>query len=196
MDQFVQTNDLQKAIDDVANGGSASGDNGVSQFGVPPMPPMPENSNELPKVEPLVPAEETAPSAEQILSQSITSSDMPPAVEPAQNTEAAPTEAAPAVEAAPATEETPAAEGMETPVEAAPAGDLSDVKQNIIKDLLPLLDKTDKSPEEKFDIYKQALSTMHDVKTVEGAYKTATQIGDEARRADALFEVMRVIDTQ
>lgn len=187
MDQFAQTNDLQKAIDTVANGGNAT-ENNVAQFGIPPMPPMPENGNELPKVEPLVPAEETAPatpSAEQILSQSITSGDVPPAVEPAQAVETTPAEEAPAA---------PAEEAA--PMETAPAEDLSDVKQSILKDLLPLLDKTEKTPEEKFEIYKQALSTMHDVKTVEGAYKTASQIGDEARRAEALFDVMKVIDNQ
>jgi len=40
MDQFAQTNDLQKAIDDIAGGGSTA--NTDAQFGIPPMPPMPE----------------------------------------------------------------------------------------------------------------------------------------------------------
>lgn len=201
MDQFAQTNDLQQAIATVANGGSAA-ENNAAQFGIPPMPPMPENGNELPKVEPLAPVENHTPSAEEILSQSITSGNMPPAVEAAPASvpvvESAPQ--APAVE--PATE--PAAEpvAVETPVDdapevqAAPAEDLSDVKQSILKDLLPLLDKTEKTPEEKFEIYKDAIATMHDVKTIEGAYKAASAIADEAKRADALFDVMRVIDAQ
>jgi len=176
MDQFAQTNDLQKAIDNIAGGGSAV--NTDAQFGIPPMPPMPENGNTMPEVKPLVPVEDTAaPSAEQILSQGMGTEAMPPAVD---NTVASETPEAP----------------VSSDVEAAPAENLSDVKQNILKDLLPLLDKTGKTPEEKFEIYKDALETMHDVKTIEGAYKTATQISDEVKKAEALFDVMKVIDTQ
>lgn len=187
MDQFAQTNDLQKAIETVANGNSAV-DNDVAQFGIPPMPPMPENENTMPEVKPLVPVEDTAaPSAEQILSQGMGTEAMPPAVD---NT-VIPDEAA-AAPVAPETPEAPAPSAAET----APAENLSDVKQSILKDLLPLLDKTEKTPEEKFEIYKDALETMHDVKTIEGAYKTATQISDEVKKAEALFDVMKVIDTQ
>lgn len=204
MDQFAQTNDLQQAIDNVANGGSAINNN-ATQFGIPPMPPMPESGSELPKVEPLAPAESTQPSAEEILSQSISSGNMPPVAEPAP--EVAPVEVTqPSAEmnaevnSEPAPEapaEPVASEGFEAPVnETVPAEDLSDVKQNILKDLLPLLDKTEKTPEEKFEIYKDAIATMHDVKTIEGAYKAATAIADETKRADALFDVMRVIDAQ
>lgn len=196
MDQFAQTNDLQQAINSIANGGATT-NNDVSQFGIPPMPPMPENGNTMPEVKPLVPVEDAAPaaesntqaasepSAEQILSQGMGTEAMP---------------SAPASEAAPATEtiteESAMANEAEAVSESAPAEDLSDVKQSILKDLLPLLDKTEKTPEEKFEIYKDALETMHDVKTIEGAYKTATQISDEAKKAEALFDVMKVIDTQ
>ncbi|MBQ6127279.1 hypothetical protein IJI69_01130 [Candidatus Saccharibacteria bacterium] len=182
MDQFAQTNDLQKAIDNIAGGGSAV--NTDAQFGIPPMPPMPENGNELPAVEPLVPAENSTPSAEEILSQSITSGDMPPVVD---NVEA-PAAEAPAAEsvAEPAMPET-------TETVEAPAEDLNDVKQNILKDLLPLLDKTEKTPEEKFEIYKDAIATMHDVKTIEGAYKAASGIADETARANALLDLMKAI---
>ena len=222
MNPFARTNDLQQAIDTVANGDGAA-DSGmaqagamqdgatqdnVAQFGIPPMPPMPENGGELPKVEPLVPVENPAtapsaePSAEEILSQSITSGDMPPATEPVAPA-ASVAEAVPPVEtasdAAPADSDSAdlvSADATPVSTEAVPAEDLSDVKQNILKDLLPILDKTEKTAEEKFEIYKDAISTMHDVKTIEGAYKTATQIGDEARRAEALFDVMKIIDNQ
>ena len=203
MDQFAQTNDLQQAIDNVANGGNATGGaSDAAPFGIPPMPPMPENGSDMPKVEPLVPAENSAPSAEQILSQSIGTENMPsatdggnaaPAVEatstpaPTPDNTAIP-EAAPAGEA-PAVEES-------TPAPETPAEDLSDVKQNILRDLLPLLDKTEKTPEEKFEVYKDAIATMHDVKTSEGAYRTASGIADEAKKADALFELMKVIDAR
>ena len=195
MDQFAQTNDLQQAIDNVANGGNATAGTDNAPFGVPPMPPadnnpttapidmmfttapVPEGGPEMPKVEPLVPPEAPAseapttepagPSAEQILSESLNMS-------------------------------TPTTEAPATPeaVETVSASDLADVKQNILKELLPLLDKTEKTPEEKFAIYKDAIETMHDVKTIEGAYKAASGIADEAKKADALFELMKVIDAQ
>lgn len=180
MDQFAQTNDLQKAIETVANGGETT-NNDVAQFGIPPMPPTPENGSIMPEVKPLVPAEDTAPaapSAEQILSQSM--GVVPPAME--TNPETTPAEAAPAVEEPAATNE------------ALPAEDLNDVKQNILRDLLPLLDKTEKTPEEKFAIYKDAIPTMHDVKTIEGAYRAASGIADETAKANALLELMQAID--
>lgn len=192
MDQFAQTNDLQKAIETVANGNGAV-NNDVAQFGIPPMPPMPENGSTMPEVKPLVPVEDTAaPSAEQILSQGMGTEAVPPAVDNTVVPDVATPDEAVAAPVAPETPEVP----VPSVVEAAPAEDLSDVKQNILKDLLPLLDKTGKTPEEKFEIYKDALETMHDVKTIEGAYKTATQISDEVKKAEALFDVMKVIDTQ
>ena len=136
MDQFAQTNDLQQAIDSIANGGAAA-NNDVSQFWIPPMPPMPENGDTMPEVKPLVPVEDVAPaataetagpSAEQILSQGMGTEAMPPAVE-------TPAGAAPTVETAPVAETAPAGEAAPA-TEVAPAEDLSDVKQNILKDCL------------------------------------------------------------
>ena len=73
-------------------------------------------------------------------------------------------------------------------------GDLASIRESVVRDLLPILDKTDSTPEEKFDIYKDALKTMHDAKTIEGAYKTATQIADESKKAEALIGLMKAID--
>lgn len=202
MDQFVQTNDLQQAIENVANGSKPA--NSDAQFGIPPMPPTnsnapvdmmftmaptPTGAPEMPKVEPLAPVEE-GPSAEEILSQSLTTNSATnvddasaPVADTTENS------GVPAVEVA----ETTAEESTHVAEETAPAEDLNDVKQNILKELLPLLDKTEKTAEEKWDIYKQALGTMHDVKTVEGAYHAAAGISDEAKKADALFELMKSI---
>ena len=194
MDQFAQTNDLQQAIDNVANGNGAA-DAGSAQLGVPPMPPTsgdapidmmfkaapaPEGGPaELPKVEPLVPAE---PSAEQILSESLTTEATAPVDNNMQGVDNAANMKAEGTTVADA-----------PTVENTSAGELADVKKNILKDLLPLLDKTGKTAEEKWDIYKEALSSMHDVKTVEGAYRAASGIADEAKKADALFELMKTI---
>lgn len=187
---FRQTNNLQEAIDNAAN---------KDQFGVPPMPPMeggdvpaaPFSTPEAPEAAampeaPVAPAE---PSAEQILADSLTNS--------------APAETA--IPDIPTTPEVPAEEPVEAPeipsapeasVEATPEvpSDLASIRENVVRDLLPILDKTDSTPEEKFDIYKDALKTMHDAKTVEGAYKTATQITDETKKAEALIGLMKAID--
>lgn len=206
MDQFAQTNDLQQAINNVANGGDAV--NNEAPFGVPPMPPMPKNENALPEVKPLVPVENNVPSAEEILSQSIASGNMPenvaPVVDdtmPAQNvvptTEVPGTVEANVAPESNAASEAPVSENASTeaPVqEVVPAEDLGEVKQSILRDLLPILDKTEKTPEEKFDIYKQAIATMHDVKTIEGAYRAASGIADETAKANALLELMQAID--
>ena len=191
MDQFVQTNDLQQAIENVANGSKPA--NSDAQFGIPPMPPAnnnapvdmmftmaptPTGGPEMPKVEPLVPAEE-GPSAEEILSQSV-------------NTTPVTEDVAPVAEESNAVEPVAEEAGVPT-IEDAPAEDLASVKQDILRELLPLLDKTEKTPEEKFEVYREALATMHDVKTVEGAYHAASGIADETKKADALFEIMKVI---
>ena len=164
MDQINQTNNLQQAIDEVAN---------KDQFGIPPMPPMegegvPSAAPFSTESTPEAPA--AGPSAEQILSDSLTSATPAPAEEVAPVAEAAPEVAS------------------ETP------GELASIRENVIKDLLPLMDKVDSTPEEKFKIYKDAMKTMHDAKTIEGAYRMATQFSDETKKADALMDLMKTID--
>lgn len=180
MDQINQTNNLQQAIDEVAN---------KEQFGVPPMPPMEGEGVPAP-----FGSETKEPSAEQILSDSLNTAEMPKvesSAEPAADA-AMPSEMPAAVPEAPAvnTSETsaPAVNAAEV------SGDLASIRENVIKDLLPLMDKVDSTPEEKFEIYKDAMKTMHDAKTIEGAYRTATQIGDESKKADALLGLMKTID--
>ncbi len=183
---FKQTNNLQEAIDEVAN---------KDQFGVPPVPPMegegvPAAPFSTPEA-PVNPEASAGPSAEQILADSL-----------ANQTPAMPeVPVAPEAPAETPTNEAPVApvEGVPeavTPAESAPevSGDLASIRENVIRDLLPILDKVDSTPEEKFDIYKDALKTMHDAKTIEGAYRTATQISDEAKKADALMGLMKTID--
>ncbi|MBR5621430.1 hypothetical protein IKW75_03055 [Candidatus Saccharibacteria bacterium] len=175
---FKQTNNLQEAIDEAAT---------KDQFGVPPVPPAEgEGVPAAPFSTPETPAApEASLSAEQILADSLTTSTNEPT---------------------PAIPEVPEAPEIPAPIEAAPEttipeattpevpSDLASIRESVIRDLLPLLDKTDSTPEEKFDIYKDALKTMHDAKTIEGAYKTATQITDDTKKADALIGLMKTID--
>lgn len=86
----------------------------------------------------------------------------------------------------------------ETPVVApttAPATDgLDSVKQQAIEELRPLVDKLNISPEEKFDTYLLLLRSTDDRTLVAPAHETATQISDEARRAQALLDIIKEID--
>lgn len=184
MDQLNQTNNLQQAIDEVVAGKDEKNNN---QFGIPPMPPTEGEGMPAPFGEKTTTDE---PSAEQILSNAM------PAEPAAATTEApAPANETPApVTEAPAAVETPAAP-VETSVEAPADGDLASIRENVIKDLVGVIDKVDNAtPEEKFGVYEEAMKTMHDAKTIGGAYRTATQISDENKKADALMGLMRTID--
>lgn len=192
MDQG-QNNDLQQAIDNVANGAQKSVQD---QFGVPPTPPMdsdgmpemalgepmapPMPEGGVPQAQPLVAPEEPAgPSAEQILA---TEAVQPAAEQPSETNEPSP--------AAPANE-TP-----ETPAENAEplSGDLVATKENILKDLMPLMDRVQSTPEEKFQIYRDAMETLHDKNIITDAYKAASKIEDENQKAEALISLMKAID--
>jgi hypothetical protein len=104
---------------------------------------------------------------------------------------------APEVEAAPL-------EAPVTPVEetvAAPAfpsmnegNDLDSVKQEALQELRPLVDKLNVSPEEKFDTYLLLLRSTDDKALIEPAHEAAKGIVDEARRAQALLDIIKEID--
>ncbi len=194
MDQFNQTNNLQQAIDDIANGKEEKND----QFGVPPMPPA--EGEGVPAAPFGGSTEAEGPSAEQILAGGIAPAEPAAAETPVAGAPTAEVTSAVEAPAAPAAEapapEMPAVAAPEAEAPAAPevAGDLASIRENVIKDLLPLMDKVDSTPEEKFEIYKDAMKTMHDATTIGGAYRTATQFSDETKKADALMDLMKTID--
>lgn len=183
MDQYGQTNDLQQAIDQVANK-----DNAEAAVGMPPMPPAeggaeaPFSGDALPGVPVPEAPTEGAPA------------EVVPTAAPAEAPDAeaaAPAEAAPAAEAP--VVDAPSAEAILS--EAVPVdGDLAKVREGILRDLMPLMDKVNSTPEEKFDIYKDAMATLHDKSLISGAYKEATKFTDETKKADALIGLMQEID--
>ena len=83
-----------------------------------------------------------------------------------------------------------------TPVVPAPAasGDLEAIKQDALSELRPLVDKLDVSPEEKFDTYLLLLRSTDDKALIAPAHEAARNIADEARRAQALLDVIKEID--
>lgn len=83
---------------------------------------------------------------------------------------------------------------VEPPVMAAPGDDLSEVKQEALTELRPLVDKLNIPAEEKFDTYLLLLRSTDDRTLIEPAHETAKLIEDESRRAQALLDIIKEID--
>lgn len=74
------------------------------------------------------------------------------------------------------------------------SGDLDSVKLDAINELRPLVDKLSLSPEEKFDTYLLLIRSTDDKSLVAPAHEAAKTIADEARRAQALLDIIKEID--
>lgn len=72
--------------------------------------------------------------------------------------------------------------------------DLTAVKQDALNELRPLVDKLNVSPEEKFDTYLLLLRSTDDRELIAPAHEAAKGIADEARRAQALLDIIKEID--
>lgn len=88
------------------------------------------------------------------------------------------------------------AQGGYAPAPVAPMGgsDLDGIKQEALGELRPLVDKLNVSPEEKFDTYLLLLRSTDDHTLVAPAHDAAKNIVDEARRAQALLDIIKEID--
>lgn len=74
------------------------------------------------------------------------------------------------------------------------AGPLESIKQDALQELRPLVDKLNVSPEEKFDTYLLLIRSTDDSALIAPAHEAAKAITDEARRADALLDIIKEID--
>lgn len=95
----------------------------------------------------------------------------------------------------------PAAQPMApvvAPAFAAPApaasDDLDSVKKEALGELRPLVGKLNVSPEEKFDTYLLLIRSTDDKTLIAPAHEAAKLIEDEAKRADALLNIIKEID--
>ncbi len=92
----------------------------------------------------------------------------------------------------------PAAPVMPTPTVVTPPStstdNLEDIKKDALLELRPLVDKLDISPEEKFDTYLLLIRSTDDKALIAPAHAAAQAIADEARRAQALLDVIKEID--
>lgn len=71
---------------------------------------------------------------------------------------------------------------------------LDSIKKDALSELRPLIDKLDVSPEEKFDTYLLLLRSTDDKALIAPAHEAARLITDEARRAQALLDIIKEID--
>ena len=74
------------------------------------------------------------------------------------------------------------------------SGNLDGIKKEALLELRPLVDKLDVSPEEKFDTYLLLLRSTDDKDLIAPAHESAKNIADEARRAQALLDIIKEID--
>lgn len=119
-------------------------------------------------------------------------------------------EETPVAAAAPAADD--AAKEAETPEVAAPAVEeellvppvppapvvidesLEEIKKDALNELRPLVDKLNVAPEEKFDTYLLLLRSTDDQTLIGPAHEAARGIADEARKAQALLDIIKEID--
>lgn len=71
---------------------------------------------------------------------------------------------------------------------------LDSIKQDALTELRPLVDKLNVSAEEKFDTYLLLLRSTDDDSLIAPAHDAAKEIKDEARRAQALLDIIKEID--
>ena len=117
-----------------------------------------------------------------------------PAPNPAPVAAPAPTEPAPAPIAP---RPTPIVEETSTQISfAAPAGNLNtqQVKAAALRDLIPLLDRLNMTPSQKFNICRNIFEDLRDYTVLEQAYRAASEITDTTERAEALLYLVESID--
>ena len=170
----MNNDELQKAIDDITKEATA------------------------PAAEPVVPAEgaTAAEVAANVAATAAASFETPapapavpetPSMPPAADNPIAPTVAAPEPAAAepavePKREEAPAvAEEVNT--------DMDEIKKEALKELYPLLDKTDMTVEEKYDI---CMEMQSEPDAIRNALGYAKQFTDTDKKVDALLKIYRM----
>lgn len=212
-------NDLQKAIDDITNttnidpvfsdpvaapSSVPEGDTGELDEAIGPFPE--------PKVEMVTPGPEPIAPFEPINIPELSAPE--PAVMPGPMPMPTPSEIASAPE--PATPPTPIAPEPQMVTPSAPAmpepqiapqptpssfsaANLSSlntrqVKEAALRDLIPLLNHLNMTPSQKFNICRNIFEDLHDYAILDQAYHAATEITNEAERAEALLYLVESID--
>lgn len=90
--------------------------------------------------------------------------------------------------------EPPQASPVATVATPSASAELDGIKLEALNELRPLVDKLNVSPEEKFDTYLLLLRSTDDKALIAPAHDAAKSIADEARRAQALLDIIKEID--
>jgi hypothetical protein len=72
--------------------------------------------------------------------------------------------------------------------------ELSDIKQHALTELLPLIDKLDLSPADRFKTLLMMIQASDDPHLIKAAYESAHKIEDEKVRAQALLDIVNEIN--
>ncbi len=194
-------NDLQKAIDDITNttntdpvfsdpvaAPSSVPEGDTGELGEPDGPfPEPKEEMVAPAPEPIAPFEPI---------------DIPelnvPAPEPATMPPMPQSAPAPAIPAPAIPEPAPVVpEPAPAPVQSmfnSPNLNTRQVKEAALRDLIPLLDRLNMTPSQKFNICRNIFEDLRDYTVLEQAYRAATEIANETERAEALLYLVESID--
>ncbi len=81
-----------------------------------------------------------------------------------------------------------------TPVSVSAPDHLNEIREKALKELSPLVQHLDQSPEEKFHTAMMMLQATDDHSLVKTAYEAAQEITDEKTRAQALLDIVNEIN--
>ena len=189
-------NDLQKSIDDITNTTNVDpvfSDPVAAPSSIPegdtgelgePVGPFPEPKVEIPAPAP----EPMAPLDPVNLPDLGTPAPAPmPGVMPNTPIE-------PPMPETPAPEPIPASAPDPMPSISTENLNMHQVKEAALRDLVPLLDRLDMSPSQKFNLYRNIFEDLKDYTVLERAYRAASEIPDETERAEALLYLVESID--
>lgn len=125
-----------------------------------------------------------------------TGSVTPPPANPAIVVDGPADTVAPAAPTIPVPDDTTVGESVATSATPTLVADpaLDDIKKTALSELRPLIGKLNVSPEEKFDTYLLLLRSTDDKDLIAPAHDAAIAIVDEARRAQALLDIIKEID--
>lgn len=73
-------------------------------------------------------------------------------------------------------------------------GNLIDIKKQALEELLPLVDKLDQTPEERFRTLMMLIQASDQEALIPAAYETAHKIEDEKVKAQALLDIVNEIN--
>lgn len=68
------------------------------------------------------------------------------------------------------------------------------IKEAALHDLIPLLDRLNMNPSQKFSIYRNIFEDLKDYTVLDPAYKAAKEIPNDTERAEALLYLVQSID--